>query len=121
MFLRNAWYVAAWSHEISEGLHAKKILAQNIVFYRKKDGRVVALEDACPHRKVPLSMGRIKDDQVECGYHGLTFDCSGSCVRAPGMERAPSNARVILPRGRTLWPALDLDGRSAKRRPCQNL
>ena len=94
MFLRNAWYVAAWSHEISEGLHAKKILAENIVFYRKKDGRVVALEDACPHRKVPLSMGRIKDDQVECGYHGLTFDCSGSCVRAPGMERAPSNARV---------------------------
>ena len=94
MFLRNAWYVAAWDKEITEGLHAKKLLGEDIVFYRRQDGRVVALEDACPHRKLPLSMGRLHGDQLECGYHGLTFDCSGSCVKAPGMERPPSGAQV---------------------------
>ena len=94
MFLRNAWYVAAWDKEITEGLHTKKILNEDIVFYRRQDGRVVALEDACPHRKLPLSMGRLHGDQLECGYHGLTFDCSGSCVKAPGMERPPSGAKV---------------------------
>src|SRR5690606_5143177 len=57
-------------------------------------GEVVALEDACPHRKLPLSMGRLHDDTIECGYHGLTFDCSGACVRAPGLAHAPQRAVV---------------------------
>ncbi|NYT62948.1 aromatic ring-hydroxylating dioxygenase subunit alpha [Alcaligenaceae bacterium] len=94
MFLRNAWYVAALEAEISRELHAAKILGEDIVMYRKLDGQVVALEDACPHRKLPLSMGRLQDDVLECGYHGLTFDCSGSCVRAPGMTHIPKAAVV---------------------------
>ncbi|MDO5086287.1 MAG: aromatic ring-hydroxylating dioxygenase subunit alpha [Comamonadaceae bacterium] len=95
MFLRNAWYVAAWSTEIADNhLHPMKLLGENIVFFRKSDGRVAALEDACPHRKLPLSKGRIKGDQVECGYHGLVFNCSGQCTHAPGMERPPTAAKV---------------------------
>ena len=94
MFLRNAWYVAALEGEIGRNLHAAKILGEEIVLYRKLDGQVAALEDACPHRKLPLSMGRLLDDAVECGYHGLTFDCSGSCVRAPGMTHIPKAAMV---------------------------
>jgi len=94
MFLRNAWYVAAWSREIGAGLTPLKLLNENIVFFRKSDGEVVALEDACPHRKLPLHMGRIKNDQIECGYHGLTFDGGGRCTLAPGMVRPPSAAKV---------------------------
>ena len=70
------------------------ILGENIVLYRKQDGRAAALEDACPHRKLPLSMGRIKGDDVECGYHGLTFDCTGTCTRVPGGEKIPHVACV---------------------------
>lgn len=94
MFLRNAWYVAAWDHEVTDGLHPIRLLGENLVLYRQRNGRVAALEDACPHRKLPLSMGRIKGDQVECGYHGMTFDCTGTCTRAPGMDRPPAAARV---------------------------
>ena len=94
MFLRNAWYVAATENEVADQLVPSKILGENIVLYRKTDGQVAALEDACPHRKLPLSMGRIKGDQVECGYHGMMFDCSGSCTRAPATDRPPSTARV---------------------------
>jgi phenylpropionate dioxygenase-like ring-hydroxylating dioxygenase large terminal subunit len=94
MFLKNTWYVAAWDHEIGRSLTQKTILGDNVVLYRKQDGTAAALEDACPHRKLPLSMGRIKGDEVECGYHGLTFDCSGTCIRVPGAERVPHVARV---------------------------
>jgi vanillate O-demethylase monooxygenase subunit len=52
------------------------------------------LIDACPHRKLPLSRGRIKGDHIECGYHGLTFDCSGSCVRVPGQEHIPAATNI---------------------------
>ena len=94
MFVRNAWYVAAWGSAIGDALTPVRMLDEEIVLYRMSDGRVAALEDACPHRKLPLSMGRRKGDAVECGYHGLTFDCSGTCLRVPGTEHVPHRARV---------------------------
>ena len=94
MFLKNAWYVAAWDHEITDALRQIMVLGEKICVYRNSKSEVIALEDACPHRKMPLSKGRLKNDQVECGYHGLTFDCAGKCVWAPGAGRIPSNANV---------------------------
>ena len=93
-FLHNAWYVAALSAEVGRTPRAVTMLAQDIVLYRQQDGTPVALEDACPHRKLPLSMGRLKGDAIECGYHGLTFDCTGRCVLAPTQARIPPYAQV---------------------------
>ena len=94
MYLRNVWYVAACDHEVSRQLLSTKVLGERIVLFRTENGEPVALEDACAHRKLPLSMGRLKGDTLECGYHGLTFDCAGQCVRAPGQDRVPQGARV---------------------------
>jgi len=33
-------------------------------------------------------------DVIECGYHGLQFDYSGTCVFAPTQDRIPSTAKV---------------------------
>jgi vanillate O-demethylase monooxygenase subunit len=94
MFVRNAWYVAALDREVGRGLVSAKLLGEPVVIFRRRDGSLAALEDACPHRKLPLSMGRIKGDEIECGYHGLTFDSTGTCTRVPGAERIPHVARV---------------------------
>ncbi len=94
MFLKNAWYVAAWSDEITQDLQQVVLLNENICMFRDSAGNIVALEDACPHRKLPLSKGRRKGDAVECGYHGLTFNCAGQCIVAPGQGTIPSSARV---------------------------
>lgn len=93
-FIRNAWYPAAWSRDLSRALTPRRILGQRVVLYRKETGEIVALDDACPHRFAPLSAGRLKGDNIECGYHGITFDCSGQCVRIPGQPMIPANARV---------------------------
>ncbi|MEY8827851.1 Rieske 2Fe-2S domain-containing protein [Sedimentitalea sp. XS_ASV28] len=108
MYLRNCWYVAGWSEEIGRNLRPETFLDENIVLYRKEDGTPVALEDACPHRKLPLSHGNLKGDHVECGYHGLTFDCAGTCVAAPTQTNAiPRRAVVksypVADRYRLLW------------------
>ncbi|MFL9871583.1 aromatic ring-hydroxylating dioxygenase subunit alpha [Paraburkholderia megapolitana] len=94
MFLKNAWYVAARDKEVTHSLLPVTILDEPVVLYRKTDGTPVALENACPHRMLPLSMGRLIGDELECGYHGLTFDCSGTCVKAPGAQRIPASAQV---------------------------
>jgi phenylpropionate dioxygenase-like ring-hydroxylating dioxygenase large terminal subunit len=93
-YARNAWYPAAWSRDIAYALTQRRILGEQIALYRTTAGMVVALEDACPHRLAPLSMGRLKGDAIECGYHGMTFDCSGTCIRIPGQPLIPPNARV---------------------------
>lgn len=107
MFLRNAWYVLAPASEIGQALTPFRVLNEAVVIFRKTNGDPVALEDACPHRKLPLSMGRRQDDYVVCGYHGLTFDPSGQCVACPTQSKIPPNAKVrsfpIVERYGLLW------------------
>ena len=108
MFLKSCWYVAAWSKDIGRELQAETFLGENIVMYRQEDGTPVALENACPHRKLPLSDGALKGDTVECGYHGLTFDCTGSCVAAPTQadsipRRAVVKSYPVVDRYRFTW------------------
>jgi len=93
-FVKNAWYVAGWSSEFRNDLRTVKILDENIVMYRNSKGTVVALEDRCPHRSLPLSMGKLLGDNIQCGYHGITFNCEGSCVRIPGQKKIQKNLKV---------------------------
>ncbi|MBU3737884.1 MAG: aromatic ring-hydroxylating dioxygenase subunit alpha [Rhodoferax sp.] len=93
-YLRNAWYVAALSRDVNRLPVARRLLGEPLVLFRSTDGRAIALEDACPHRKLPLSMGRVQGDAIECGYHGLTFDCTGRCINAATQDRIPPYAQV---------------------------
>jgi vanillate O-demethylase monooxygenase subunit len=94
-FARDQWYVAAYGTEVSRTFLARTILGEPIVFYRTaQDGRVVALADRCVHRRYPLSESRLDGDTIVCGYHGFTYDTSGTCVFVPGQQRIPRTARV---------------------------
>src|ERR1700676_5163356 len=54
-YLRNTWYVAAWADEVGNtGMFHRTLLDEPILFYRKSDGTIVALQDRCPHRFIPL-------------------------------------------------------------------
>ncbi|CAD6562084.1 Toluene-4-sulfonate monooxygenase system iron-sulfur subunit TsaM1 [Paraburkholderia hiiakae] len=95
MFVMDAWYMAAWADEIEKGgMLARKLLNRSLVLYRLEDGTVAALEDRCCHKGLPLSMGCVVGDHLQCGYHGLVFDKHGKCVKVPGQERIPASAKV---------------------------
>ena len=72
-FIRDSWYVAGWSADFTAALTPLRILDEPIVIFRTEAGVAAAFEDACPHRKLPLSKGRLIGETVECGYHGLTL------------------------------------------------
>ena len=103
MFLKNAWYVAAWSHEIDRSLTQRWIAGEPLVLYRTEAGKVAVLEDRCPHRRAALSMGRLIGDTVQCGYHGVTLDCTGACVRIPGQDNIPPTMRTRSYRVAEKW------------------
>lgn len=93
-FVRNAWYVAGWSRDFGEDLRSLEITGQRVVMFRDSAGAVQALEDRCPHRQLPLSKGKRIGDTIQCGYHGMTFDGTGQCVRVPGQDNIPRSACV---------------------------
>lgn len=95
MYLNSAWYVAGWDAEFGkDALLSRRLLGQDIVFYRRADGALAALEDRCCHRAAPLSKGQQEGDRLRCMYHGLLFDCTGQCVEVPGQERISDKLRV---------------------------
>jgi phenylpropionate dioxygenase-like ring-hydroxylating dioxygenase large terminal subunit len=107
MFLNNAWYVAAWDDEVGRQPLARTLLNEPVVLYRDGDGGPVALEDRCCHRHLPLHMGKVDGDNIQCGYHGLTFDRHGQCVSVPGQTAVPPGASVrsypVVERHRWVW------------------
>ena len=108
MFLRNCWYVAAWSHEVVAGaLFSRKLLGERVVFYRTGDGSATALRDRCSHRFAPLSVGRLEGDCLRCMYHGLLFAADGRCIDEPGRSRPSPNTDVqrypLVERWKQLW------------------
>jgi phenylpropionate dioxygenase-like ring-hydroxylating dioxygenase large terminal subunit len=107
MFLRNYWYVGAYSAEVGEKPLARTILGAPVLLYRTSDGRAVALEDRCCHRNLPLSMGAREGDAIRCGYHGLKFDSAGQCIEIPGQPQIPPDAKVrtypVVERWNFIW------------------
>jgi vanillate O-demethylase monooxygenase subunit len=93
-FPLNTWYAAAWGHEIKHELAARTICEKDVVLYRRGDGTVTALEDACWHRLLPLSLGRLKGDELICGYHGLVFNSAGRCTYMPAQKTINPSAAV---------------------------
>lgn len=108
-FIRNAWYVAAWSDEVkAETMLSRKLLNEDVILFRDPTGAPAALADRCPHRFIPLHMGKLTDGVVECCYHGLKFDCEGRCVHNPhGSGKIPAAAKVrtypVADRHQMLW------------------
>lgn len=84
MFIHNAWYVAGFGSELENGkLLTRTFLGERVVIFRTSDGSPAALYDRCPHRFVPLHIGKVKGDRIQCGYHGLEFGADGQCKHNP--------------------------------------
>ncbi len=87
MFALNTWYVAARSDEIdTERPLGRRICNRAMAFYRKSSGQVAAVEDFCPHRGAPLSLGFVQGDTLVCGYHGLAMGSDGKTVSMPSQR-----------------------------------
>jgi phenylpropionate dioxygenase-like ring-hydroxylating dioxygenase large terminal subunit len=102
-FVREAWYLAAWSDELETKPLGVVLLGESIVLYRRDDASPVALENRCSHRSLPLSLGCVRGDRIVCGYHGLQFDASGRCLHVPGQPAAPDGAAIRS------YPAIEQD------------
>ena len=79
---REYWYPGVWAKKVGHKKPVKvKMLEEDIVFFRGKDGNVVALTDWCPHRGARFSLGVCDfKGTITCPYHGYVFDENGQSV-----------------------------------------
>jgi len=79
------WHPVALSADLADAPQSVQLLEQRLVLWRDGAGVVRAGADRCPHRGARLSLGCVRDGQLECRYHGWRFDGSGQVVCVPAL------------------------------------
>lgn len=94
----NQWYVAGFSSEIGRAIKSRTFLGRRVVLLRDERGDACAVSGICPHRMMPMEVGRLEGDRLVCGYHGLTYDIhTGACIKAPSSMTLPRCSLLVYP------------------------
>jgi len=89
--LRHYWHPVCLSRDLNDLPYGVRMLGEDLVAFRGLDGIVGLVGMRCPHRCTSLEYGQIREQGLQCSYHGWTFDHRGHCVAMP-LERAGSRA-----------------------------
>ena len=98
ILIKNAWYAVGLSADFEVEKLERRVLCEKVlVLWRTTEGEVVAHDDRCCHKRMPISAGRfLEGGVVECPYHGFCFDSKGACVRIPSLPDGPIPKRARL-------------------------
>ncbi len=87
-----------------------KLLGEDLVLFRAKNGMLGLIGAFCPHRLAPLFYGRVEEDGLRCIYHGWKFAPVGKCLEMPNIpaelaftERIHHPAYPCVERGGIVW------------------
>lgn len=106
--LPDAWFVACASSTLKATPLSITVQGTPLVLFRAADSSPAALLDRCPHRNVPLSMGKVVGGQLQCAYHGWCFDAGGQCRKVPGLVEAGEVG--LKSRAAESYPAKEQEG-----------
>lgn len=96
--LLDEWHPVLLSSALSDRPMPAQVLAEKVVVFRTSDG-VHAFKDLCIHRGVPLSLGKVKGDELVCAYHGWSYNGCGICTRIPSLpadQAIPPKAKAFV-------------------------
>src|SRR5262245_61348738 len=81
--LPNFWYPILESKQLGKEPICVERFGQKLAVWRDSMGQPTVFENHCPHRRAPLSLGKVHGEDLVCSYHGWTFNRSGDCIRKP--------------------------------------
>jgi phenylpropionate dioxygenase-like ring-hydroxylating dioxygenase large terminal subunit len=84
-FLRQFWLPFLPSDAVAPGGEPfpVRLLGEDLIAFRREDGRVGLVDTACAHRRAPLLYARNEGCGLRCVYHGWQFDTDGQCTDMP--------------------------------------
>ncbi len=82
-----------------------------VAIFRTFDDRVFAIDDACPHKKGPLSEGIVHGTSVTCPLHNWVIDLNTGLAQGED-EGQVATYEIVVKSGRILLDATRLKARS---------
>ena len=93
------WYPLARSSSLKRGRALPvRFAGEQIVLVRSESGSLFALENRCAHRQLPLHLGVVRGEQMQCAYHGWCYGANGRLARIPYLAdsgKLPAAARGV--------------------------
>jgi len=97
--LRHYWHPLCLSADLKDIPYPVRMLGEDLVAFRTRQGDVGLVGARCPHRCTALEYGQVRQSGLQCSYHGWTFDTRGRCIDMP-LEPAESTLKDEV---RHLW------------------
>jgi len=98
--MRRYWHPIAATSELEGHTWNKRIrlLGEDLVLFKDREGRLGLITEACPHRRASLAFGIPTKDGIRCPYHGWEFSRSGECLAQPNEpEKSQFRHKVKTP------------------------
>lgn len=101
------WHPVAFASAVRARPVAAMLMGRRLVVAGDREGSFV-LDDRCPHRGAPLSLGRLEEGAVACPYHGWRFGRGGKCLQVPGSPLPGASARALpcIEKAGLVWTSL---------------
>ena len=87
-----------------------RLLGEDLVLFRARNGDIGIIGAFCAHRLAPLFFGRVEHDGLRCPYHGWKFAPDGRCMEMPNIPAEQQFANEIhhpgypcVERGGIIW------------------
>ncbi|HXP93718.1 MAG TPA: Rieske 2Fe-2S domain-containing protein [Candidatus Binatia bacterium] len=106
--LRRYWFPVATISEMDDRWTKRvKLLGEDLVLFKDRQGRYGLIAEFCPHRRASLAYGIPQQDGIRCPYHGWKFDRTGACIEQPNEPEGSSFKEKIKTAG---YPVEKLGG-----------
>lgn len=106
-YMRRYWQPVCLSQELTDVPKAIRIMHEDLVAFRDREGEVGVLHRKCAHRGASLEFGIVQQKGIRCCYHGWHFDVDGRLLEAPA-EPSGSPLKDTVCQG--AYPAFERDG-----------
>ena len=112
--LRRYWQPIAAAVELEQRWTKRvRLLGENLVLFRDRQGRLGLIDEHCPHRGASFAYGIPTHDGIRCPYHGWEFNAQGKCLSQPNerdncafRERVATSAYPVKELGGLLFAYL---------------
>jgi 5,5'-dehydrodivanillate O-demethylase len=98
--MRRYWHPIAAASELEGKTWNKRVrlLGEDLVLFKDREGRLGLITEQCPHRRASLAYGIPTRDGIRCPYHGWEFSRSGECLAQPNEpEKSAFRHKVSTP------------------------
>ena len=106
--MRRYWQPVVATVELeSNPVREVRLLGEDMVLYKDRQGRYGVIDDICPHRRISLVYGIPEEEGLRCPYHGWMFDQTGQCLEMPAESPGstfPSRVKIRA------YPAQEMAG-----------